>query len=1073
MTLRLRILALTLGGLLGAGAALAATSPPLAVFDFEEAGDGPPPGWRVAARGPGSVVLRDRQVAHAGVSSLKVTSTTPAEVTVESGEIALAVGRIYRLSGWIRTAGALSDTASRYPTALPACLTMESFPFTNHSPAVGADSDWTRVDEVFVATRARDRVRVHLGYNGTATGTAWFDGVRLEEVTNIDEFVAPETVRWQGEGYRFDDRGWIVVHIEGEPYERGFQHGALLADEIAEYARKLSVQQNEKDPAAGWTTLRFQTDALLLRGFDAEQLAEMRGIADGATYRGATVHGRKVDLLDVVTLNSVVDLGQMASALRVTPHALSGQSFAFPLEEMKIPETVHRCSSFAATSPATASGEVVFGQIFMWGGYTGVHWNVLLDIQPEKGHRLVMQTFPGGIHSGADFYINAAGLVIGETTVAQTPFDPAGTPQSSRIRRAAQYASSIDEVAAILGESNNGMYTNDWPIADVKTGEVAILLLGTRTSRLWRSGDAEAPFGTPGFLWSNNNARDPGVRREYAVQPDDAPFDVAFAPTNRDVAFWRFWEEHAGRIDEQAAVRLWASSPVNRPHACDGKITTSAMARELVFLAHHGKVTLREKFPEKGSRRMPDLPGAVPHLALGYATASPKVVTDMLKAARRQRLAAARLGDAAPAATVDLAGVPGRYQVEARRLWKQTVFPASGADQWLTSGSAAYWRLLHELPSTPEKAYRQLADRLAELNARYLTIAAGEGELAARAAAVAYDRYAPYHMPRIKGTFALHQLRLLLGTESFLKVMAEAHSRFAGQQIDTASFVALAEEIARRPLAAFLAQWSERIGLPDPTFTVQGGKVKEGWRMEIAVTQAGQPYHFVTSVALESAGTATVRSLEVRGARSEVTWVLPARPDRVVFNPAFDIPVPLSNPYIWATFLERFHDTLIVYGTARQEEANHTLALRLQATLADAYTEVLPPVVKDCELTAEMAANHDLIVLGSPLDNSFVGCLEASLPATLRRGAFSLLGKGYAHPDDGAFLAVPSPFNRDRVVHLFLANSALQLYQMTRRYLPSLQQWAVFRGDEVKAGGFLPVERFVVRDGEGVGEVRR
>lgn len=70
-------------------------------------------------------------------------------------------------------------------------------------------------------------------------------------------------------------------------------------------------------------------------------------------------------------------------------------------------------------------------------------------------------------------------------------------------------------------------------------------------------------------------------------------------------------------------------------------------------------------------------------------------------------------------------------------------------------------------------------------------------------AAVAADRYAPYHLPRIKGTFARQQLRLLLGTEAFSKVMAEAHSRFAGREIDAASFVALAGGITRRPLAAF------------------------------------------------------------------------------------------------------------------------------------------------------------------------------------------------------------------------------------------------------------------------------
>ena len=32
-------------------------------------------------------------------------------------------------------------------------------------------------------------------------------------------------------GYRYDENGWIFVHIEGEPYERGYQHGYLVAQE--------------------------------------------------------------------------------------------------------------------------------------------------------------------------------------------------------------------------------------------------------------------------------------------------------------------------------------------------------------------------------------------------------------------------------------------------------------------------------------------------------------------------------------------------------------------------------------------------------------------------------------------------------------------------------------------------------------------------------------------------------------------------------------------------------------------------------------------------------------------------
>ncbi|HEY6357317.1 MAG TPA: hypothetical protein VIX35_03680, partial [Vicinamibacterales bacterium] len=34
--------------------------------------------------------------------------------------------------------------------------------------------------------------------------------------------------------YRFDKGGWIFVHLEGGPHEIGYQHGYLLAPELAD-----------------------------------------------------------------------------------------------------------------------------------------------------------------------------------------------------------------------------------------------------------------------------------------------------------------------------------------------------------------------------------------------------------------------------------------------------------------------------------------------------------------------------------------------------------------------------------------------------------------------------------------------------------------------------------------------------------------------------------------------------------------------------------------------------------------------------------------------------------------------
>jgi hypothetical protein len=1018
-------------------------------------------GWRVVAgAAPADVVVRGTaEVARDGAGSLEVAHQQPASTVVVSEPIQLSVGRLYRLSGWIRTAGVRTDAATRYPTSVPACLAMASYPFTNHSRAVGADTDWTRVEDLFIATTSEDRVELRLGHNGTATGTAWFDDIRVEEVDDIADYIPLETVRWSGEGYRYDDRGWIFVHIEGEPYERGYQYGSLVADEIAAYIRKLAVVENEQDPAAGWATLRFEADALFLRGYDREYLTEMRGIADGAAAAGAEYEGRPLDLIDIVTINSVIDLDQLHDAIEVTPNALTGESFLEQSEELAVTESSHKCSAFAATGPATADGRVVFGQIFMWRGYTGVHWNVIADVVPTDGHRLVYHTFPGGIHSGADFYINSAGIVIGETTVAQTPFEPDSTPQSNRIRKAAQYASSIDDVERILWQGNNGMYTNDWPIADVKTDEVAILLLGTHTKKLWRTSEDIAPFGTPGFLWANNNNRDPEVRKEYLAQPNDRPFDLMFSPWNRDVAFNQFYREHAGSIDSDRAVELWASSPVNRAHACDGKITTSEMAEQLVFLAHFGKVTLREKFPTKGWRIMPDLPEAVPHLSLGYSVVSPIFVTEALKQAREAGRFAPPPSTPSDSA-LDLDGLDERFTIDRTHLWRQTVFPASASDGWFVSASAGYWRLLEQLdPDDPVAAAEELSEELAGLNARYLYTVSREGDLAATEGHRSYQQFGPYLIPRIKGTFALHQLRLELGNDAFLDLMDTIHDRYARREMSTGDLVAVAREVTGREVAPLIAQWIERAGLPELRPTVETRRRRGAWELVVTVAQPGDPYRLTTHLAVTAGGRRQLRSMRIDGPSSREIFTFDQRPTRVELNALNDVPVSNRSFYTWGNFIDDFHDTLIVYGTARQDEANHTLARRWQETVADAYVEILPPLVKDAELTAAQAASHDLMVLSTLDDHALLGRLEGSLPVRFAKNHFSWQGVEYADPEDGLVLVMPSPFDPGHVVYAVVANSALQLHRMTSGYRREIRSWAVFRGEEiVETGHHSPAE---------------
>src|SRR5436309_9041838 len=78
----------------------------------------------------------------------------------------------------------------------------------------------------------------------------------------------PATVQREGPAYRYPQAGWIVLHIEGEPYERGWQHGKLLAPEIADYVAAYAKMQSPKSPADGWKLTRTLVDATLARKFE-------------------------------------------------------------------------------------------------------------------------------------------------------------------------------------------------------------------------------------------------------------------------------------------------------------------------------------------------------------------------------------------------------------------------------------------------------------------------------------------------------------------------------------------------------------------------------------------------------------------------------------------------------------------------------------------------------------------------------------------------------------------------------------------------------------------------------------
>ncbi len=1033
---------------------------PVANPGFEQERGGTPAGWilREGSRGARPASVQDAK--SEGARSLRLEAGLEgAEATVQSEPVKLAVGQLYRLSAWIRTEGVTVDREARYPTALGACLSMASFPFTNASPQAAGQSA-RRVEVLFLATASNDRVQLHLGRNGRAWGRAWFDDVRLEKVEDITAFIPMESVRWAGPAYRYEMGGWIFVHIEGEPYARGRQYGELVSEEIVKYISKVGIQKHAADPVKGWGQVRLLADALFLRKYDLEYLEEMKGIADGAVKAGAKFKGRELDLLDIVALNSLVDADYVESALRVSPTPLSGRTFMKGEDEAERGGAGDHCSSFVATKSASKDGRFIMGQMFMWSGYTGVHWDVMVDVVPAKGHRLVYQTFPGGLHSGSDWYMNGAGLVIGETTVGQTGFDPDGTPQSNRIRKAAQYASTIDEAAKILTEKNNGLYTNDWTMADAKTEEGACFLLGTKKTRLWRTGNGDTPGRLKDFIWANNNNRDLDVRAEYGPNADNAPVDLAFNTWNRDIAFQQaFQAQGRGGFDLDVATRMLASSPINRPHACDAKVTTGEMAEKLAFIAHFGKTTQREKWV--GGRWIPDLAGATPHMTLGYTAFSPIWITEKLKAAKAAWKPAPE-PKAVPKA--ELGASKAAWSFPRRLLWSGTILPATDGDNWFASASAAYWQLLSRVPEDASKAFEALRDALNDATLRHAYVALTEGATAPAATATAYDRYGAYQIPRIRGLFALHQLRLQLGNAAFAKAMGAAHAKLAGQRAGTAQILAALSEGAGRDIKPILQPWIESADLPRLKVAAKVTPGGKDFEVRLDVQQEGRVFPLVAFVELQTAKGSRLERLDLPGAKASFTFRGEAKPIRLIFNAGADVATPLANPFAPGNLLDDWSRALILYGSSRAVEAQRSLALQWRETVADAMTEVLIPAKPDAEATESELASRDLVIFGGPADNALAARMlaEDRWPVAGGDGRFHWQGRTYARSEDGLVASFPNPWNPRRSLTVLIANSALQLYHMTRSAPRGLQGWAVYKGPEVAAKGFARPEAFVL-----------
>jgi len=342
----------------------------------------------------------------------------------------------------------------------------------------------------------------------------------------ISQTLTEQETKWLAKAQRIDKNGWIFLHIEGKPYERGFQRGYLTANEIDDFFK--TVAYLEKFETA--REINFFTEAaakLFKNKVSEEYVQEMKGMVMGMEKAG-----KKVTFEQMLLMNGFID---------VLWHW-------FPQQQGKAKQPEPGCSAFIATGDATADGKIVMVHN-SWYFYAILQFcNIIVDIFPDQGHRILMQSWGSCLYSATDFFITGAGLIGTETTIGGfSGFDSAGTPVFERARKAMQYANDIDEWAQIMIENNNGAYANSWLLGDIRTNEIARLELGLKHHKLEKK--------TNGYFTGSNIVDDINILREEtnAIYDDIRDFCVA-----RRVRWKQLMKKNYGKIDTEIAKQMLA-----------------------------------------------------------------------------------------------------------------------------------------------------------------------------------------------------------------------------------------------------------------------------------------------------------------------------------------------------------------------------------------------------------------------------------------------------------------------------------------------------------------------------------
>ena len=356
-------------------------------------------------------------------------------------------------------------------------------------------------------------------------------------------------------GSRSETNGWIRINIRGGPYDRGYANGYLVSAEIKDAFRILdfSLMDTYGFSREFFAEVISELYGTKIKNNYPEYYEEMRGIKEGANARGA-----KISMDDIVMWNCNYSIPYIADYIPnlVVNNEILNKKFGHMFVGDKTSEVntidygmkMDKCTGFIAVGDYTKDGKIVCAHNTFDFFVEAQFCNIVVEVKPTKGHSFIMQSPPGHIASGTDYFVNSNGLICTETTLGGFNVFELNDPICCRIRNVVQYANSLDDCVDMLTKNNGGDYANSWLFGDTKTNTIMRVELGLKYVNVEKKKN--------GYFVGFNGATDDRIRN---IECKNTGFDdIRRHQGARRVRLTQLMKEHKGKIDIDIGQRILA-----------------------------------------------------------------------------------------------------------------------------------------------------------------------------------------------------------------------------------------------------------------------------------------------------------------------------------------------------------------------------------------------------------------------------------------------------------------------------------------------------------------------------------